>query len=415
MRQLLTSIALILVAMASTLALAKSDINQVQQQLLNEIKLANKRHQNELATISRERAKLLKTLVAEENKLKSLNQQVAAITRNKDEQTLSLENLEQRLSQWQQQLNYLHHLFDGLDSEQQIRSAPQLTNWLEQQSANSVVSDTKAALENGDYVAGKRVSLGPLNWFISNDGQHGGFIQYETSHWLMVYSFTEGQTEQLHQLVQQGSAAIAVDPSNNRNITLAQHQESLLDHIDKGGIWVLPILAFALVAFVIAVFKAFALMRLPKLQPLLNTEQGMGKYQQRLVDIAKQHSGIERDDKMLDALMSSKRNIEKGLSAIAVTASVAPLLGLLGTVSGMIQTFKLMTLFGSGDANAVSGGISESLVTTELGLIVAIPALVAHALMSRKCQHYMSELESFAVHLSHAEISPVKAEVERAA
>jgi biopolymer transport protein ExbB len=63
----------------------------------------------------------------------------------------------------------------------------------------------------------------------------------------------------------------------------------------------------------------------------------------------------------------------------------------------------------------VSGGISESLVTTELGLIVAIPALVAHALMSRKCQHYMSELESFAVHLSHAELTGEKAEVSRAA
>ena len=415
MIRLLTSLVFTFTFCFTAVSSAQGDINQVQQQLLSEIKQANDRHQNELERISRERAKLLKTLVTEENKLKSLNQQVAAITRNKDEQTLSLENLEQRLSQWQQQLNYLHHLFDGLDSQQQIRSAQQLTNWLEQQSTNSVVSDTKAALENGDYVSGKRVSLGPLNWFISSDGKSGGFIQYETSQWLMVYSFADEQTEQLHQLVQQGAAAIPMDPSNNRNITLAQHQESLLDHIDKGGIWVLPILGFALVAFVIAVFKAFALMRLPKLQPLLNMEQGMGKYQQRLVDIAKQYSGIERDDKMLDALMSSKRKIEKGLSAIAVTASVAPLLGLLGTVSGMIQTFKLMTLFGSGDANAVSGGISESLVTTELGLIVAIPALVAHALMSRRCQHYMSELESFAVHLSHAEVSPVKAEVERAA
>jgi biopolymer transport protein ExbB len=68
----------------------------------------------------------------------------------------------------------------------------------------------------------------------------------------------------------------------------------------------------------------------------------------------------------------------------------------------MIQTFKLMTLFGAGDANAVSGGISESLVTTELGLIVAIPSLVAHAIMSRRCQHYMAGLESYAVKVSHS-------------
>lgn len=393
-----------------------ADISQVQQQLLAEIKQANKRHQVELNRISKERAKLLKALNAEENKLKTLKQQVAAITRNKDEQTLGLEALEQRLSSWQQQLNYIHHLFDGLGSDNQIRSAEQLTDWLQQESSSAIVSDIKAALPSGDYVAGKRVSLGPLNWFISDSGNQGGFIQYQSSQWLVVYNFDSSQLQQLQSLVTKGTGNIAVDPSNNRNITLAQHQESLLDHIDKGGIWVLPILAFAVVAFVIAVFKAVTLMRLPKLQPLLNLGQRVGKYQQALLDIANKHSGVERDDKMLDALMSSKREIEKGLSAIAVTASVAPLLGLLGTVSGMIQTFKLMTLFGSGDANAVSGGISESLVTTELGLIVAIPALVAHALMSRRCQHYLSELESFAVHLSHQKVSAEQqAEVERAA
>lgn len=396
-------------------AAAKAEIGQVQQQLVAEIKKANSRHGSELAKIGRERAKLLKSLAAEENKLQKLNKQVAAITRNRDEQSVSLEGLEQRLTQWQQQLNYIHHLFDGLDPNTQIRSAEQLSGWLELQTGNSAVTAINAALPSGDYVSGSRISLGPLNWFLSDDKQHAGFIQYEASHWLVLYELDLQQAEQLTKLIEQGIAAIPVDPSNNRNITLAQHQESLLDHIDKGGIWVLPILAFAVIAFVIASFKAFVLMRLPKLLPLLNLEQNMGLYQQQLVNIAKQYSGLERDDKMLDALMATKRKIEKGLSVIAVTASVAPLLGLLGTVSGMIQTFKLMTLFGSGDANAVSGGISESLVTTELGLIVAIPALVAHALMSRKCQHYMSELESFAVHLSHAESTASSAEVTRAA
>ena len=394
---------------------APNDISAVQQQLLVEIKQANKSHEKTLANISKERAKLLQQLAAEENKQQGLSQQVAAITRNKDEQTLTLENLEKRLSQWQQQLNFIHHLFDGLDGQTQIRTAEQLTQWLQQQAAASSITSVKAALPNGDYVAGKRISLGPLNWFVSDDKSQAGFIQYDTSQWLVVYQLEPQQTEQLAQLVESGSGVLPIDPSNNRNITLAQHQESLLDHIDKGGIWVFPILAFAVIAFVIATVKAVTLLRLPKLQPLLNMQQACGKYQQQLIDIAKQYQGIERDDKMLDALMSNKRKIEKGLSAIAVTASVAPLLGLLGTVSGMIQTFKLMTLFGSGDANAVSGGISESLVTTELGLIVAIPALVAHALMSRKCQHYMSELESFAVHLSHAELTGEKAEVSRAA
>lgn len=408
-------IALICLMASTGQVAAQTDISKVQQELLQEIKQANARHTSQLNNISKERAKLLKTLANEENKLLKLNKQVAAITRNKDEQSVSLEALEQRLAQWLQQLNYIHHLFDGLESDSQIRSANQLSLWLESQVSNSVVSQVKAALPNGDYVQGERISLGPLNWFVSQDKKHSGFIQFEASHWMVQYELSGQDTEQLTKFIEQGLAAIPVDPSNNRNITLAQHQESLLDHIDKGGIWVLPILAFALIALIIAVIKAFSLIRLPKLQPLLNMEQKMGQYQQTLVNIAKQCSGMERDDKMLDALMTSKRKIEKGLSVIAVTASVAPLLGLLGTVSGMIQTFKLMTLFGSGDANAVSGGISESLVTTELGLIVAIPALIAHALMSRKCQHYLSELESFAVHLSHHEARDNSEEVTRAA
>lgn len=415
MRLFVSALLVLFVGFSHLAVAADGQLDKVQQQLLQEIKTANQRHNSELNKIAKERAKLLKQLAVEEGKLKTLNQKVAAITRNKDEQSVSLERLEQRLSKWQQQLNYIHHLLDGIDPNVEMRSAQQLSTWLQSQSANSIVSSTKAALQSGDYVSGKRISIGPLNWFISEDKQHGGFVQYQDSHWLVVFDFEPAQIEQLTQLTDQSFAAIPVDPSNNRNITLAQHQESLLDHIDKGGIWVFPILAFALMAFVIASIKAVALLRLPKLQPLLNLEQGMGVYQQRLVDIAKKYEGIERDDKMLDALMSSKRKIEKGLSAIAVTASVAPLLGLLGTVSGMIQTFKLMTLFGSGDANAVSGGISESLVTTELGLIVAIPALVAHALMSRKCQHYLSELESFAVHLSHDQQKSVATEVTRAA
>ena len=391
-----------------------ANISAVKQQLIAEIKQANNRHNQALSQISQQRAELVKQLAAQEQKLKGLTSKVAAITRNKDEQTVSIDNLKSRLSKWQQQLNYIHHLFDGLNTglsaDSEIRSAKALSQWFDNQAGNHPVDQVKVALANGNYIDGKRISFGPLNWFVDKQGQHAGFIQFEMSQWLMVYEFQAPVASQLTELVEQGSAVIPVDPSNNRNITLAKHQESLLDHIEKGGIWVFPILAFALIAFVIAAFKAFVLMRLPKLLPLLavqshlnQTGQKMGRYQQQLIDIAKQYSGMERDDKLLDALMASKRRIEKGLSAIAVTASVAPLLGLLGTVSGMIQTFKLMTLFGSGDANAVSGGISESLVTTELGLIVAIPALIAHALMSRKSQRYISELESFAVHLSHLE------------
>jgi len=66
----------------------------------------------------------------------------------------------------------------------------------------------------------------------------------------------------------------------------------------------------------------------------------------------------------------------------------------------MITTFKLMTVFGSSDANTVSAGISEAMITTKLGLVVAVPALIAHALMSRRVKNYFAELENLGVELS---------------
>ncbi len=77
-----------------------------------------------------------------------------------------------------------------------------------------------------------------------------------------------------------------------------------------------------------------------------------------------------------------------------------PLLGLLGTVTGMISTFKLLTLFGSGDESMLSTGIAQALITTELGLIVAIPALICHAYLTRRARRYLTALEADSVLLS---------------
>ena len=82
---------------------------------------------------------------------------------------------------------------------------------------------------------------------------------------------------------------------------------------------------------------------------------------------------------------------------MALTAAAAPLLGLLGTVTGMIKTFTLITIFGTGDAKSLSSGISEALVTTELGLIVAIPSLILHGLLSRMAKQKIGDLEQISV------------------
>ncbi|TOE87929.1 MotA/TolQ/ExbB proton channel family protein, partial [Vibrio parahaemolyticus] len=77
-------------------------------------------------------------------------------------------------------------------------------------------------------------------------------------------------------------------------------------------------------------------------------------------------------------------SIERFISSIKLFASVAPLLGLLGTVMGMIGTFQAITLFGTGDPKLMAGGISEALVTTMLGLVVAIPLLFLYTIVHSK-------------------------------
>jgi biopolymer transport protein ExbB len=85
--------------------------------------------------------------------------------------------------------------------------------------------------------------------------------------------------------------------------------------------------------------------------------------------------------------------LDRFLPVLSVSAGAAPLLGLLGTVMGIITTFEMISLYGTGDPNTMAGGISEALITTEAGLIVAIPALLWHAILNRRLKTIVGNLE----------------------
>ena len=91
--------------------------------------------------------------------------------------------------------------------------------------------------------------------------------------------------------------------------------------------------------------------------------------------------------------------LEKALPLIAVTAATAPLLGLLGTVTGMIDVFRQITNFANPENSELARGISEALVTTKFGLVTAIPSLIAHALLTRRLQGIISKMEGFSARL----------------
>jgi len=97
--------------------------------------------------------------------------------------------------------------------------------------------------------------------------------------------------------------------------------------------------------------------------------------------------------KLDEAIMRETPMLESMQGTIKVFAGIAPLMGLLGTVVGMIRTFQTITLFGTGDPKLMAGGISQALVTTVEGLIVAIPLVFMHALISAKSRALIEILE----------------------
>ena len=97
--------------------------------------------------------------------------------------------------------------------------------------------------------------------------------------------------------------------------------------------------------------------------------------------------------KLAEAIMAERPSIERGISFVKIVSVVAPLAGLLGTVTGMIVTFQQITLFGTGDPKIMAGGISQALVTTVLGLVVAIPTTLAHSFLQSSARSVVDVLE----------------------
>ncbi len=106
--------------------------------------------------------------------------------------------------------------------------------------------------------------------------------------------------------------------------------------------------------------------------------------------------GVELDSKILSSLRRKQEDwIDGSVQTILVLAAIAPLLGLLGTVAGMITTFDVIAKFGTGNAKAMASGISEALVTTQTGLVVAVPGLVLGNFLKKRAESIKGRMERF--------------------
>tara|TARA_B000000565_G_scaffold177752_1_gene134774 strand:+ start:836 stop:2257 length:1422 start_codon:yes stop_codon:yes gene_type:complete len=201
--------------------------------------------------------------------------------------------------------------------------------------------------------------------------------------------------------VSSGYVSFSVDPSGPSGGALLANlvqNPSLLERIQQGGIIGYIILAIGGITLLYAIFKYVMLWLTSRAvhAQLSSTTPNQSNPLGRVLSVGKTHMKDEIDRlelKLAEAIMGERPAIERGISFVKIVSVVAPLAGLLGTVTGMIITFQQITLFGTGDPKIMAGGISQALVTTVLGLVVAIPTTLAHSFLQSSARSVVDVLE----------------------
>ncbi|MGF1863119.1 MotA/TolQ/ExbB proton channel family protein [Photobacterium profundum] len=213
----------------------------------------------------------------------------------------------------------------------------------------------------------------------------------------------------LASISQVGIMSIVVDPSRGVMLEQLANAPELKDRLEHGGVVGKVILGLLVIGAIITLFrgsKLFIIRQQIKAQLKRPNEPGNNPLGRILkvyslgVNKKEQPRSVEALElRLLEAIVDEQQEIEKGLSMLKLLAALAPMLGLLGTVTGMIETFQVITQFGNGDPKVMAGGISTALVTTVLGLISAMPLLLAHNILSTQADAVRNILEKQGISL----------------
>lgn len=279
---------------------------------------------------------------------------------------------------------------------------------------------------DGEDRSGRILTLGKFT-AIYREGDEVGFLSYgpESQRLFALSALPPRSTQRAIKKYLEGkSDEVPIDISGGAALRQITRRETFREHLASGGPVMWPIGLVALSALGIVLQRVWFLNKVRR-----NT----GKYMTRVnalaaqgdwdacEDIVRRHKGehspvnhvieaglrARHEDRetlesiLQEAILRELPRVERGLPVLAILGAVAPLLGLLGTVTGMIETFQTITLFGTGDPKLMSGGISEALVTTEVGLMIAIPVMLCHTYLSRRAEAIVGEMEEKAVSLSN--------------
>ncbi len=272
----------------------------------------------------------------------------------------------------------------------------------------------------GREVQAELLFIGPFTAAYRNQTEVGFLTHSPTGGKLYALSRLprSGRQKQVSTYMDGTSEAVPVDISRGGALRQLVHQLRFTEQIRKGGPIVWPILAILVIGLLLVCERCVTLLRrrhgrlslLERIheaaahdrwneaETLLKGWQHKPLARVLLAGLQARH--LEREDLenvLQEGILKEIPGLERFLSSLSMLAAIAPLLGLLGTVTGMINVFHIITLHGASDPRMMSGGISEALVTTMLGLTVAIPIMLFHTLLSRRVETQISTIEEKSV------------------
>ncbi len=426
--------------------------SSMQQRLEESIAELNKLRER----VAQEKIPLSRKLSDLESELSKVRLEYQQTTRLLDSRTLDLSNMRSEIKSRQEEATYLSNLLSeynrNFESRLHIAELQRYRAQLEEAKlsvensnlSKEEVYESQAKLlsvsldrlfealggtrfegtavdDEGLLKPGTFVLVGPSAIFQSEDGEDIGTAEQRLGSLEPAVIPFDNPADQkaAEEVITQSAGLFPLDPTLGSAHKIAETKETFLEHVQKGGVVMYPIFALAGAAFLVALYKwlSMTFIRTPsrkKIQALLDAvakhdkktakqkaqaiRGPVGKMLAAGVDHLKEPRELI-EEVMYEKVLSTRLKMERFLPFIAISAASAPLLGLLGTVTGIINTFKLITVFGSGDVKTLSGGISEALITTEFGLIVAIPSLLIHAFLSRKARSVINQMEKAAVAL----------------
>ncbi len=195
-----------------------------------------------------------------------------------------------------------------------------------------------------------------------------------------------------------GPVAFAVDPTRGQILRSLISTPTLKERIDQGGTVGYLILALGALGLLLALERLISLSTASRkvTAQLKSSKAADNNPLGRVLKVAEENRGMDRESlelKLGEAILKETPALNRGVLFLKIIAVIAPLMGLLGTVTGMINTFQAITLYGTGDPKLMAGGISQALVTTVLGLVVAIPMVLLHTLVSGRSNRIVHVLQ----------------------